>query len=825
MRPKQTTTPAETAAHRATGRAAAAEQRLPAAGVPTEREMQEIVFLFQRGQVREAQQLAERMTARYPQHPFGWRALGSLLALQGQNAAAARYLRRTLELAPGEAETHCNLGMALHATGGLEEAERSLRRAIELKPDLAEAHHNLGRLLHERGRSADAEQCLRRALALKPDLAAALNTLAAVQLRSGRAGEAEPHLRQALALQPDMREAQVNLAAVQLARGQLEQAEETLRRCLQEDPNNADALLQMAQVFAHADRLPDAEDCLTRALKLRPDRASAWAMAAAVQRQLGRPSTAESHLRRALEIDPSHTDALNDLGVLLMSSSRLEEAERCLREALRIDPAYVPAHSNLGIVLGALGRFAEAEQSLRRALELKPDFAPAHGELATVYLAQGDHGRAEAALRRAMEIDPAAPWVRSNLLMAHNYSERQTPAAALGEARDYGRLVSASAKPFTSWTHSAAESRLRVGLISADLREHVVAYFLESVLPHLARWGIEVYAYPTIGIADRITEKLRAHCAGWHYLHGDDDAAAARRIHRHGIDVLIDLSGHTGQNRLPVFAFKPAPVQVSWLGYFATTGVAEIDYLLADPVSVPPAHDAHFSETVWRLPHTRLCFTPPDDDVAVGPLPAASRGCLTLGSFQNQAKIGDSVLALWARVFAALPAARLQLRARQLDDPALAAQLSERLRRAGIDPERATLHGQADRATYLAAYNEIDFLLDTFPFPGGTTTCEALWMGVPTLTLAGDRLIARQGASLLTAAGLPDWVADSADDFVARALAHAADLPKLAALRAGLRAQVLASPLFDAPRFAHDLADALWAMWRLWNEQRAAGAP
>ena len=805
---------------------AAAESGLRhAAAEPSAREMQEIVFLFQQGRLPQAQQLAERMTARYPQHPFGWRALGSLLALQGQNAAAARYLRRTVELAPTEAETHCNLGMALHATGDLQQAERSLRRAIELKPDLAEAHHNLGRLLHERGRSADAEQCLRRALALSPDLPAALNTLAAVLLRSGRGGEAEPHLRRALDLQPGMPEAQVNLAAVQLGGGHLEAAEETLRHCLERDPDNADALLEMAQVLIHGDRLAEAEDRLARALKLRPNRASVWAVAASVQRQLGRASTAEAHLRRALQIDPGHTDALNDLAVLLMSSSRLEEAERCLREALRIDPEYVPAHSNLGIVLGSLGRFAEAEQSLLRALALKPDLAHAHGELATVYLAQGDHARAEAALRRALEIDPGAPWVRSNLLMAHNYSERQTPAAALEEARDYGRLVTASAGPFDSWTHGAAEGRLRVGFVSPDLREHVVAYFLESMLPHLASRGIEVYAYPTIGIADRMTEKLRAHCAGWYYLHGDNDAAAAKRIHRHGIDVLVDLSGHTGQNRLPVFAFRPAPVQVSWLGYFATTGVAEIDYLLADPVSVPPEHEAHFSETVWRLPHTRLCFTPPEENVAVGPLPAASRGHLTLGSFQNQAKIGDSVLALWARVLAALPDARLQLRARQLDDPALAAQLRERLQRAGIDAQRVQLYGQAERASYLAAYNEIDFLLDTFPFPGGTTTCEALWMGVPTLTLAGDRLIARQGASLLTAAGLPDWVADSADDYVARALAHAADLPRLAALRAGLRAQVLASPLFDAPRFARDLADALWAMWRRWREARAAASP
>jgi predicted O-linked N-acetylglucosamine transferase (SPINDLY family) len=249
-----------------------------------------------------------------------------------------------------------------------------------------------------------------------------------------------------------------------------------------------------------------------------------------------------------------------------------------------------------------------------------------------------------------------------------------------------------------------------------------------------------------------------------------------------------------------------------------------MDYLLADPVSVPPEHDAHFSEAVWRLPHTRLCFTPPEEDVAIGLLPASRQGFLTLGSFQNLAKIGDSVLALWGRVLATLPYARLQVCARQLADPAIASWLRERLQQAGIGLERVALHGPTDRASYLDAYNEIDFVLDTFPFPGGTTTCEALWMGVPTLTLAGDRLIARQGASIMAAAGFPDWIADSADDFVARAVAHAGGLPALAALRASLRARMLASPLCDAPRFARDLADALWAMWRRWNERRTAAA-
>jgi predicted O-linked N-acetylglucosamine transferase (SPINDLY family) len=326
-----------------------------------------------------------------------------------------------------------------------------------------------------------------------------------------------------------------------------------------------------------------------------------------------------------------------------------------------------------------------------------------------------------------------------------------------------------------------------------------------------------VFAYPTHHHGDALTDRLRAHCAGWTLLYGHSDAAAARLIHADGIHVLIDLSGHTAHNRLPVFGYKPAPVQVTWLGYFATTGVAEIDYLLADPVSVPPAHQSHFSEAIWYLPDSRLCFTPPAAEMPVTPLPALANGFVTFGNFQNLAKLNDAVLSLWARVLTALPNARLRLQNKQLADAEVRQQLGQRLQRVGIGVDRVTMHGPQPREAYLAAHGEVDLILDTFPFPGGTTTCESLWMGVPTLTLAGDRLIGRQGASLLAAAGLSDWIAPDPEQFVVQAVARANDLPALAALRTGLRAQVLASPLFDAPGFATNFASALWAMWQRWR--------
>jgi predicted O-linked N-acetylglucosamine transferase (SPINDLY family) len=300
-----------------------------------------------------------------------------------------------------------------------------------------------------------------------------------------------------------------------------------------------------------------------------------------------------------------------------------------------------------------------------------------------------------------------------------------------------------------------------------------------------------------------------------------NDETAAQKIHADGIDILIDLAGHTAESRLPVFAWKPAPVQVSWLGYFASTGVPGIDYLLADKISVPESDRPYFTETIWHLPDTRLCFTPPDMPDAAAqltstPLPALrnDKGHITFGCFQSMAKINDAVLKVWGQIFQALPQARLRLQNKQMSCPALRETLMQRLAQAGIAADRITLTGQVPRTQYLAAHAEVDMILDTFPYPGGTTTCEALTMGVPTLTLAGTTLLARQGASLLACAGLTGWIADNLDDYVAKALAHAGDLARLVQLRAGLRQQALASPLFDAARFAVALEHALHGMWR-----------
>jgi predicted O-linked N-acetylglucosamine transferase (SPINDLY family) len=446
---------------------------------------------------------------------------------------------------------------------------------------------------------------------------------------------------------------------------------------------------------------------------------------------------------------------------------------------LQIQPNLADAHSNLGVVVQDLGRLAEAEASFREALRLKPDYEPA----------------------------------QRNLLFCLNYSEHP-PEECLQEASRYGQMVAAKAAwRFDSWRCEPSPGRLRVGLVSGDLQQHPVGYFLEGLLAQIDPARLQLYAYSTEANEDELTARIKPRFAAWRQLLGKGDEEAARLIHEDGVHVLIDLAGHTAHNRLPVFAWKPAPVQVSWLGYFATTGVAQIDYVIADPWTLPPEEERYFTERVWRLPGTRLCFTVPDVAVKVSELPALANGYVTFGCFNNLTKVNDDVVALWGRVLGAVPRSRLVLKAKQLNETAARQEVARRFAAHGVAQDRLVLEGPAPRAEYLADYGRIDIALDPFPFTGGTTSAEALWMGVPLLTLAGSRMVSRQGVGVLMNAGLPEWVAETPEDYVERASRHAADLNRLASLRAGLRQQVLASPLFDGAGFAREFQGALQAMW------------
>ena len=724
--------------------------------MPAQEEINTLVSLFSEGRYLEAVPLAQAMTVHFPQHAFGWKALGVIFRQLGRSDEALESLQKAVVLSPEDADAHNNLGAVLKELGRLDAAMVSYCRALEITPDYAEAHNNLGSALKGIGRLEAAVTSYSRALAIRPDYVMAHSNLGAVLQDLGRLEAAVDCYCRALAIRPDYVMAHSNLGAVLQALG----------------------------------RLVEAEESYLKALKINPEFAMAYNNLAAVQRALGRLEDAESSSRQALIFKPDYAEAHCNLGAALHDQGRLEEAEISYLRALEIKRDFAMAYNNLGNTLKDLGRMEDAVASCRSALEIDSDFAMAH----------------------------------SNLLLNMNYQCDQPAALLLDEARCFGDLVARQARPYTDWGNAADCGRcLRVGLVSADLRDHPVGYFIESILTALSSHAfgrLELIVYCNHFLTDAVTERIKVQCHDWRSAVGLSDEGLAQQIRDDGIDILIDLSGHTAHNRLPMFAWKPAPVQVSWLGYFATTGVAAIDYLIADSWTVPEDEEVHFTESIWRLPETRLCFTPPDVEIDVAPLPAISNGYVTFGCFNNLTKMNDAVVALWSRVLGAVPQSRLFLKSRQLSEAAVRQRVISHFAAHGIAAERLILEGGSSRADYFAAYHRVDISLDPFPFPGGTTSVEGLWMGVPVLTLAGQRFLPRQGAGLLMNASLPEWIASDAEDYLARAIAHAGDLQRLSALRNGLRQQVLDSPLFDAPRFASHFEAALRGMWVQWCNQQ-----
>lgn len=635
--------------------------------------------------------------------------------------------------------------------------------------------------------------------------------------QAGRLPQAEAGYQQILQREPQHADALHLLGVIAFQGGQYELAIDLIGRAITVNPGYAAYHSNLGRAYQDNGQLDAAIASFEKALSLQPDLADAHNnLGNALQLRREQPRAIEHYLR-ALALKPDYVEARNNLGRALAALGRFDEAIAAYRSALSYQPNHADVHNNLGVALQELGRLDAAIEHYRLALAIDPSRAEYHNNLGKDLSGQGKYAEAMVSYRTALRLKADFDAAYSNLLFHSNHRMPQDPIGYLAEACRYGEQVSRRARPFNAWRldrSDVAPRPLRVGLVSGDFRSHPVGYFLENVLAHLDPKLIELVAYDTQARDDALTARIKPYFAQWHVLAGLSDAAAAEKIHQHGIAILVDLAGHTADNRLPIFAWRPAPVQAAWLGYFASTGMASIDYIVADRLVLPAAEEAHFIEKPWRLPDSYLCFTPPTDEVGVGPLPLIENRTVTFGCYNKLNKINDAVVALWARVLHALPGSRLLLKTKELTDLSAQRTMLERFAVHAIDPARLILEGYTPRANYLAAYRRIDIALDPFPFPGGTTTVEALWMGVPVLSRQGNSFVSHAGESLLSAAGLSDWIAADDDDYVAKAQAFVADLPQLAALRARLRDQLLASPLCDAARFAANLSSAFQGMWR-----------
>ena len=751
-------------------------------------------------------------------------ALGCVLEEQNDLAGAADMYRQALHLKPDYAEVHFNLGSTLKALNSFDEAEASFRSALRINPDFVEALTNLTRTLIENGKEDEALALIHHETIRSPESETAQDNIGVLLQEVGSLEEALTFHRRALTINPTYARAQHNLGCCLQKLNRIDEAIAAYRRAVELDPEFIDSYTNLGDALIDLERPDEAAVAFEQVVALNPASADAHYNLGTALSKAGQLNIAVLCYEKAIEIRPDFANALNNLGISLQHTGQLEAALDVFRRTLEIDPTVSQAYSNMGLTFQDLGRFEEAADCFRKALDLNPDLEAAVLNLAVAYSNLGQLEEALTWVYRALELAPEKVEAYSTLLFLQNYLHDTPAPKLLEEARRYGELAAKRAPPALGpWLNTPEPDRkLRIGIVSGDLRKHPVGFFAEGVLSALATrtdGRLELIAYSNSFLYDAISQRIRDCCSEWESIVGISDEIISAKIREDKIDILIDLSGHTLHGRLPLFAWKPAPIQVTWLGYFATTGVGAIDYLIADPWTLPETEEINFTESIIRLPETRLCFTPPDETADILPLPALSQGHITLGCFNTLTKMNDAVVALWSRVLKAVPGSKLFLLSHMLRDTSVHQQTIDRYRAHGIGEERLILKGFVPRAEYFATYNQIDFALDPFPYCGGTTTVEALWMGVPVLTLAGKHFLSRQGVGLLMNAGLPEWVAHDPDEYVARAVSHASDIQGLSTLRMRLREQVLASPVFDAARFADHFEHALRHIWKNWCAQ------
>jgi protein O-GlcNAc transferase len=720
-------------------------------------------------------------------------AAADLLIAQGNRAeekadfasAVERY-REAVALAPAYARVHVNLGIALEGIGQIDQACRAFATALTCDPNEVTANYNLGRILFSRNAHEEAETLLRRAVDHDPAFA----------------------------------DARIVLSRLLENRGDLTGAASELEQALQSRPDYAGALRNYADVLAKLQRLDDAVDALRRAAELEPDNYDSNYRLGCALIQLDRPAEAESPLNAALLKKPDSVEAMASLTYLYMARGSYQAAAAHAEAALKLRPDWVDLLFDYGAILQRLSRPSEAEAAFRRVLELAPTYVRAYKMLGAVLLARGrvqdaleifSQGRA----RCAEPFDLESPELFAlNCLSDISAEELFARHATFGR-----RLEQLEPVRFERYDNTAdRDRRLRVGFVSPDLQMHVVSSFLLPLLEHRDRTQTEIYCYSSGETSDHVTRLLRAQADGWRNINKMPARQAADLIHGDSIDILIDLAGHSGEPVLRIFAQRPAPVQATWLGYLNTTGLTRIDYRISDHVCDPPGlTDRFHTEKLIRLPHAQWCYRPFAQVEPQPESPVRSNGYITFGSFNQTAKINRNVRKTWAAILNAVPDSRLRIVG--VADELAREDLYGDFTAAGVERARISMVPYVAPDQYFAQYGQVDIALDTTPFSGGTTTCDAVLMGVPVITVPGVRSWSRSAASVLTLVGLKDWIATSEDDYVRRAATFAAEIATLVELRKSLRARVMASPLMDERQFAVDMQDVWRKMWHSWCAQ------
>ena len=818
---------------------------------------------FQAGRPGLTEEICTQVLQVDPEQAVANHLLGMVAHQAGRVANAEGFYRRAIQLNPEYAEAHSNLGVALFQQGRLDEAICTFQGLISLNPGQVEGYHRLATVLAARGRPVDANRCLLQALDREPNSVVTLALLADLHVSQGQLDQARSCYEQALKQQPTHAGLHTNLANVLVQMGDIEAAISGYKKGLELQPDLVQGHYNLGNAYMQQ-RMPDqAVACFKRAIQCHPDYAEAHNNLGIGLKEQGDTQGAITCFRRAVELKPNYVDAKNNLstaltllnnstvaplpavrtpgqavesaelylkqGNALLDQRKPLEAIRSFRRAVALDSQFAPGYNSLGVALCmSMVEQSEVDEVLacfRKAISLKPDYTDAHNNLGIALKNQGRLDEAVLSFREAIKWNPGSSVNHSNLLYTQLFSQEETASSLYQEHSRWNKL---HAEPLSRWIlpHKNDRSpgrRLRVGYVSPDFYRHPVGRFMVPLLAAHDHQQFEIVCYSSVRIPDPMTDQCQTHSDVWRVATGQTDQQLADQIRADQIDILVDLTMHMSNNRLLTFARKPAPVQVTYLAYCGSTGLTTIDYRLTDPFIDPPGqHDRFYSEQSFRLPETYWCYESTPLAPAVNSLPAQRAGHVCFGSLNNFCKVTPQAFATWCQILKAVPNSTLLVHAHPGSHRQRARSV---LAEHGVSPDRILFADFKPAAEYFETYHTVDIALDPFPYGGGTTTCDALWMGVPVVTLAGQTGVGRGGVSILSNVGLPELIAQSQADYVRIAADLSANLPHLQQLRHSLRSRMQASPLMDAPRFARNIESAYRTMWERWCEQSLKGTP
>jgi protein O-GlcNAc transferase len=633
--------------------------------------------------------------------------------------------------------------------------------------------------------------------------------------QAGQLQKAEAIYRQILQHNPNHPDALHLLGVLTHRLGKNIMAAELIHKAIESNPQNPIFHFNLGVVLNLLRKWKDATEAYQQALRLKPDYVEAMNNLGNIMEKHGQIDDAIEKYQQVLRLRPDYVEALNNLGNALKARGWLDDAIEKYQQVLRLRPDYVEALNNLGNALKEKGQLDAAIEKYQQALRLKPEFPEAWINLSNSQEALGLIESAINSCRQALRYKPDYVTAHSYLLYLMSYNVLYSPARILEEHRNWDVIHGGKQKAST-FSHSklgGPDKRLKIGYVSPDLRQHAVSFFFEPILKNHDRGQVEIFCYAGVNKPDAVTEHLKMMADKWRTTVGLSDENVANMIYDDKIDILIDLAGHTADNRLSIFTYKPAPVQVTYLGYCATTGLKAMDYWITDMVLHPEDTIELAVETIIRLPRCWICYQPPADAPEAEPRSCTYNG-VTFGSFNNLSKMTLDVIACWSQLMKEVPDSSLLIKARRLDDPFVQERILKQFAHHGINHDRITLLSHTP--SYMADYGKVDIALDTFPRTGGVTTADALWMEVPVITLVGQRYIERQGASMLKAIGLEELIASTMEEYITRAVALAKDHERRIKLQMSLRGLMTKSPLCDGRDLAQVLEDSYRKMWYTW---------